>query len=1781
MTPPNALTLLLEACRQRGIVLRHTEDGQLRVQAPPGALDDELRQGLRHHRAALLALLEAPAALPAPGDGHPRALSPAQQGIWALHHHDGPRGAVCLTGLFTLPAGVDRQRLAAAVAALPARHSALRLQFHQDDTGQPGQSLAASVRLDLEQQPLPSLDPQHPALALFNQALTDTAFSLDQAPLLRMVWLDTPEGAALALAAHHLIVDGWSLGLLLADLQQLYANPQAPAAAEPDLLAELDRPLPDAGQTLCAWRDELQGAPLTHALALHACPRQPHDHGVEAARLQLHWPASTHQALAALSNSWLGLLLAITRLAFARLGDTDLVLSTPVSQRADRAALAELVGPFADLAVTRLRLEAPLHAGQLLTRTAAEVAQLRQRSTLGLTPLLELLVPPRMEGVNPLSQVFVAWQDGVALHGTGQGTLPLTPLMPPEPPSQYDLMLEWHPLDAGGLGCELRYHPRHVAADAATRLHAALQAAVTALVHQHPLDAWLPAPAAEDVEARRLQAHLLEWPGVEAATVLRHRDELRAYILAPAGRVHGTEPDRLSSLVPTPVSVQRVTHFPAYHRDLLWLPRHDSRHLAALLPHCQQPERAAALLARTPSPAPARHRELLLPGGGALCWRTPRNSAQLSWTTGTAGTGQSLVEGPPLAFTDDQRPPFHLLTDHVARVPCFSFIDARGVLHHEDSRLFLQHSLQVAARLRQAGLAAGDTVMLYLDDLSLYLKTWWATLHLGLAVVPVLPPRQQHADDPAVVRVRHMSQLLGEPLLLHDPLQSAGQLLPASVPRLALQQPQEGDPACTAGQAFDWPRDQVAIITFTSGSTGLPKAVPLSIGALLTETRLMDQAFGPAQPGDVTLNMMPLDHVASLISHYLTGIRRGVRQIAADVQAMVGQPERLLQVLAAEQVSHTWAPDFLIRLLAEAAPRCQLPGQAPLASLRSFISAGECTRRGTFDSARRTLGPLGLPAGALRNSWGMSETCSLLTLSDGDGTGIVHEYQGVIDAGRPLPGCVLRLTGADGQVVPQGCLGRFEVAGATVFNGYLDHPQANAESFPPSADGRHWLRTGDLAILRDDRVIFVGREKEILILNGQNVSQVEIEAVVERVAGVEPVCTAAVSSRDTLRDRDDLILFYVSHCTDEHSLRQQIQGIRHTVARHFGTQPRHVLPVPAHAIGKTGLGKIQRTALRKTFEQGAFDPLVRHIDELTASPETLPVTPLNWILVPEPAPAGAPPGVHWQSLSTPPGDAPRDGAIGVLDTLALSDQQPQQGADLLAAAQALAVTLAQVCPPGSPPRQLTFFCRHGVTAAGIHTDPLACALVALAAGLNATQSGLVVRVIDLVDGAADPARLTPLLALAGRQPRRLDAAGQLWQRRLHPCPWVPARLEEPGLLVVAGGLGQVGRALLPELIHHWQGDLLVIGRRPPAEADAVLAPVRSANERVRSLHYLSLDVTDPHAVLRSVQALAGQIGTAVQQVWDLTGPVPRDSRSTATSTALAQLLAERRAVQTSLGALLPATGTLVCAGSSIATFGSQDYLLYGMLAGWVEGRALARQSGPRQITLAFSQWHGERWDAGVFDALERQGFHTWHGSDGFAALLAGSWQRTPWLLLGVRTDSNLTGPMRADPAQAADQLALLRKPGTAALGAAWSGPALLEPEHATLPRLEDGRFDAEHSDTPPAPGGLTDTERALLLQWRQALGRPAVSLHGNFFDQGGSSLAANRAVALASSAFALPLAPLDLFSHPTVALFAAFIDQQRQSSGSLADATAGQEAARRATRQRQARRQRRSLTQEP
>lgn len=274
--------------------------------------------------------------------------------------------------------------------------------------------------------------------------------------------------------------------------------------------------------------------------------------------------------------------------------------------------------------------------------------------------------------------------------------------------------------------------------------------------------------------------------------------------------------------------------------------------------------------------------------------------------------------------------------------------------------------------------------------------------------------------------------------------------------------------------------EDVAVIVYTSGTTGRPKGAMLSHRAIVAAATINVGWMGDGL--ECTICAAPINHVGALNNVCMNVFAAGGRIVFHHRVDLT----EIGALAAHEQPTYLVASPTTFVMFGQ--DRSNGGAAAAIGRYRLLVFGGGTT-------PEPLLRPVAETGIRMANVYGQTETVGIVTATAfGDPTSVMAET-----FGKPLPECQLRIARADGSEAETGESGEIQVAGPLVMSGYFGREEATREAL--TDDG--WLRTGDLGVRRPDgNFSFVGRLKEMYKSGGYNIYPAEIENALAEYPGV-------------------------------------------------------------------------------------------------------------------------------------------------------------------------------------------------------------------------------------------------------------------------------------------------------------------------------------------------------------------------------------------------------------------------------------------------------------------------------------------------------------------------------------------------------------------------------------------------------------------------------------------------------------------------------------------------------
>ena len=512
----------------------------------------------------------------------------------------------------------------------------------------------------------------------------------------------------------------------------------------------------------------------------------------------------------------------------------------------------------------------------------------------------------------------------------------------------------------------------------------------------------------------------------------------------------------------------------------------------------------------------------------------------------------------------------------------------------------------IAARLQQQG-AQGTRALLVYDPGLEYIAAVFGCLYAGVIAVPVYPPDPLRFNRTwprlqAILRDAQASWVLSDATILTWADTSFGKLPHVEV-LLATDEVSDDAHRDWRPPAID--PHTLALLQYTSGSTGAPKGVMISHGNLIHNVSQMHRLDSPDVIGVIWL---PPYHDMGLIGGVLLPVFSGRHTVLMSPLAFVQRPFRWLKAISDYRAKTSGAPNFGYDLCVRKISADERK-QLDLNSWSLAFSGAEPVRAETIDRFVETFAPCGLRRETFYPCYGLAEATLFVSGGRRTAAPVVRCFEPKAleqDQAVRLPADDpnSRILIGNGQCVsdqtikivdPQTELecaaarvGEIWIAGPSVAQGYWNRPRESAATFGArirnTGEGP-FLRSGDLGFLDGGELFITGRLKDLIIVAGRNHYPQDIELSVQHSHEALRPEGGAVFSVE-VNDQERVVVVQEVARPKRFDLDEIIGGIRRAVAQEHDLPVYAVVLIKASSLSKTTSGKIQRRACRNLFTEG-------------------------------------------------------------------------------------------------------------------------------------------------------------------------------------------------------------------------------------------------------------------------------------------------------------------------------------------------------------------------------------------------------------------------------------------------------------------------------------------------------------------------------------------------------------------------------------------------------------------
>ncbi|OGT33616.1 MAG: acyl-CoA synthetase [Gammaproteobacteria bacterium RIFCSPHIGHO2_02_FULL_39_13] len=508
----------------------------------------------------------------------------------------------------------------------------------------------------------------------------------------------------------------------------------------------------------------------------------------------------------------------------------------------------------------------------------------------------------------------------------------------------------------------------------------------------------------------------------------------------------------------------------------------------------------------------------------------------------------------------------------------------------------------VAKGLVERGIKFGETIAIMLPSTDEFFYAYAGILLAGAVPVPIYPPtRADQIEEYAKREVTVLQNAQARMLITFARVKMLSDMLRAFVPSLkevATLDHVRSETGVLPDIIIN-PND-IALIQYTSGSTGDPKGVVLTHENMLANLRGINSAI-QIKPTDVNVSWLPLYHDMGLMN-WLASLYFGVPLTVLSPLIFLSRPEKWLWAIHYHRASISGAPNFAYEMCVKTIETKDIQG-LDLSCWRVAFCGAETINPKTIQKFIQKFSQFGLKAEAVTPAYGLAESTVALTVSslskpprvdkiertvfEKENRAVVShsedekQYVEFVSCGTAIPQHPVRIVDDHDQLLPERRVGNIQFSGPSSTQGYYNNAAATQQMVHA-----HFLETGDLGYIADHELFVTGRKKDLIIKAGRNIYPEEIEEIVNEVPGVFHGGVIAFGLPDPKTGTEKIVVVVETSQTNKTEQEKIRSEIINQLSVKLGMPSDMIIFISPNTIPKTPSHKLQRSLCKKMVISG-------------------------------------------------------------------------------------------------------------------------------------------------------------------------------------------------------------------------------------------------------------------------------------------------------------------------------------------------------------------------------------------------------------------------------------------------------------------------------------------------------------------------------------------------------------------------------------------------------------------
>lgn len=510
----------------------------------------------------------------------------------------------------------------------------------------------------------------------------------------------------------------------------------------------------------------------------------------------------------------------------------------------------------------------------------------------------------------------------------------------------------------------------------------------------------------------------------------------------------------------------------------------------------------------------------------------------------------------------------------------------------------IQEAECFAAFLMSKGVEQQDRIGFVMNNSATYIKLMLATWMLNAVVVPLRPQGGKYVkyDD----YLSGIDSICDLKILFHDPEVPAEAMADwsekSSKPVLSTNELKFVKESSRTFANVSPEKNDLAVLQFTSGSTGMPKGVMVTHKMVIEQLEQLHGNHFYSRQGKIVESAgswLPLNHDMGLFIGFLLPIYDGCDNILSPTSYYMRNPARWFSLMSEYQVDLNFTTNSVLFSSLKSIKR--LRGKSiDLSRLHIYVAA-EKVHPNILRQAQELLAELGMPAESFHIGYGMAEnalgctrtphglikTLSVVITEENVRLAKENDKERVelVSVGIPNVNHIITIRNENDEILPDLTLGEINIVSDCVTPGYYNNPEATEKCVK---GGR--LRTGDLGFSYGGEFYFYSRQDDMLITNGRNIVPDDIEIAAEEVegVGVGRTCLIGLENDDTGVLELTLLVEEKQSISNE-MLAEKKMNIQSFVYQSCDVLMAKIVFCERGTIEKTSSGKKRRKVIRQRY----------------------------------------------------------------------------------------------------------------------------------------------------------------------------------------------------------------------------------------------------------------------------------------------------------------------------------------------------------------------------------------------------------------------------------------------------------------------------------------------------------------------------------------------------------------------------------------------------------------------